>query len=118
MRDEKDRLFSVTAADCDWDYYVGSGKGGQKRNKTANCVRCTHRQSGAVACSEDGRSQLKNKQAAFRKMAQSERFQRWLKAETYKKLGVEEEIRAEVERSMRPGNLLCEAKVGGKWVKI
>ena len=50
----KTLLFSVTAGDCKWDYYRGTGSGGQKKNKTSNCVRCTHTASGAVGKSEDG----------------------------------------------------------------
>ena len=53
----KKLLFSVTAADCRFDYYRGSGKGGQKRNKTSSAVRCTHIASGAVGASDDTRSQ-------------------------------------------------------------
>ena len=44
----RELLFSVTADDCEWDYYNGTGKGGQNRNKRATCVRVRHRASGAV----------------------------------------------------------------------
>ena len=69
--DEKKLLFSVTAKDCRWDYYRGSGKGGQKRNKTSSAVRCTHTASGAVGKAEDTDSQVKNKKLAFTRMAKS-----------------------------------------------
>ena len=35
----KEKLFTVTANDCTWTYYRGSGPGGQKKNKTSNCRR-------------------------------------------------------------------------------
>ena len=35
MTEERKPLFSVTAKDCNWDYYRGSGSGGQKKNKTS-----------------------------------------------------------------------------------
>lgn len=57
MTENKEILVRVTAKDCRWDYYRGTGKGGQKRNKTENCVRCTHIKSGAVGKSEEGRKQ-------------------------------------------------------------
>ena len=49
-------LFSVTAKDCRWDYFRGSGKGGQKSNMTSSRVRCTHKESGAVGQSDETRS--------------------------------------------------------------
>lgn len=105
---EKKPILSITAKDCRWDYYVGSGKGGQKRNKTANCVRCTHIESEAVGKSEDGRSQLHNKQAAFRRMAESEKFKLWLKFQVSKILGIEKQIQEDVDRAMLPKNLKVE----------
>lgn len=78
-------MFSVTAADCIWTYYRGSGKGGQKRNKTDNCVRVQHEPSGAMAYSEDGRSKQHNKVDAFKKMVNTLEFKVWhkLKIDAY-----------------------------------
>jgi protein subunit release factor B len=59
MKKEREKLFSVTEKDCRFDYFRGSGKGGQKRNKTDSAVRCTHAPSGAVGASEALRSQRK-----------------------------------------------------------
>lgn len=72
-------LFSVTGADCKWTYYRGSGKGGQKRNKTDNCARVQHEPSGAMAYSEDGRSKEHNKVDAFKKMISTPEFKVWHK---------------------------------------
>lgn len=71
-------ILSVTKKDCRWDYYRGSGAGGQKKNKTENCVRCTHVDSNAVGKSEKGKSKERNKKIAFRKMAQSDIFRKWI----------------------------------------
>ena len=118
IKHSKKPIISVTKKDCTWDYYVGSGKGGQKRNKTFNCVRYTHEPSGAVGRSENGRSQFQNKKTAFRKMAESKEFKTWVKIETSRKLGIEAEIQRDVENSMRPSNLIVEVKdQKGKWVK-
>jgi protein subunit release factor B len=114
----KELLFSVTAADCDWDYYRGSGAGGQKKNKTANCVRCTHRESGAAATSEDGRSQAHNKKNAFGKMARSDIFQKWLKLESARRNGEDLQVKEEVKRSMLANNIVVEGKENGRWTKL
>ena len=115
---EKELLFSVTAKDCDWDYYRGSGKGGQKKNKTSSAVRCTHRASKAVGQAEDTRSQLQNKKLAFRRMAETERFKNWIKVEKSKILGIEARIESDAERAMHSSNLRIETQEDGKWVEV
>jgi protein subunit release factor B len=96
----KTKLFSVTASDCNWSYYRGSGKGGQKKNKTSNCVQVTHIKSGASAYSEEGRSQRHNKETAFRKMAESDKFQKWLKVEIARRSGELALIEEQVEKEL------------------
>jgi protein subunit release factor B len=116
---ERHILFSVTAQDCRWDYYRGSGKGGQKRNKTSNAVRCTHSESGAVGQAEDERSQRQNKKLAFKRMAESKKFKTWLKLEYSRRIGREAEIQNEVERAMMPHNLKIETKnEDNKWIEM
>ena len=114
----KELLFSVTAADCDWQYIRGTGPGGQKRNKTETKVRCLHRASGAVSDSDLTRSQHENKKIAFRKMAESKEFRIWHKLETARRLGDKISIEEKVENSMNENNLKIEGKVDGKWTEI
>lgn len=57
----KHLLFFLSRKDFRIDFYRGRGKGGQKKNKTENCCRMTHLESGAVGKSEEGRSKLKTK---------------------------------------------------------
>lgn len=97
----KEILFSVTASDCDWSYTRGSGKGGQKRNKTSSHCRCTHRDSGAVGQSDDTRSQHQNKRIAFQRMAESDEFKTWHKIEVAKATGLEGQIKERVENQMK-----------------
>ena len=111
-------LFSVTANDCDFECSRGTGKGGQKRNKTSTKVRCVHRASGAAGISDDTRSQHQNKRIAFRRMAESKEFVAWHKMEIARRMGREKQAEEAVERAMAPRNLVVEGKVDGRWVRF
>lgn len=76
---KREKLFSVTTADCRFIAKRGSGKGGQARNKTSNAIQCFHDPSGAMGECENGTSQELNKREAFRLMIESKEFQSWLK---------------------------------------
>lgn len=76
---KKTKLFSVTAADCRWDVFRGSGNGGQKKQKTSSGVRCVHEPSGAEGKATDSRDQSRNRQTAFKRMIDSPEFKGWLK---------------------------------------
>lgn len=97
----RELLFSLGANDCEWDYVRGSGAGGQKRNKTSSAVRCRHLPSGAIGYSEDTRSQSKNKQLAFVRMAESPEFKKWHKIEVARRTGALVEIREKIEREIK-----------------
>lgn len=87
MPNKKQRWFSITAKDCNWSYYRGSGKGGQNRNKNDTAVRCSHKPSGAVGTAEEHKEQKQNKRVAFKRMAESKEFQSWLKLKIEAGLG-------------------------------
>jgi len=108
------KLFSVTRKNCRWDYYKGSGPGGQKRNKTENCCRCTHKDSGAVGKSEDGKSKEHNKRNAFKRMAETKEFKKWVRLESARLSGELVRIEEYVEREMKY-NVRVEVKEEGKW---
>ena len=114
----KELLFSVTAADCDWQYLRGTGPGGQKRNKTESKVRCVHRASGAVGESDLTRSQHENKRIAFVKMAATKEFKLWHKLETARRMGDQLSIEEKVDNAMNDANLKLEGRVDGRWVPI
>jgi protein subunit release factor B len=113
---KKEKVFSLTAKDFRWDYYKGSGAGGQKRNKTENCCRCSHVPSGAVGKSEEGRSKEQNRKKAFRRMAESEEFQQWVRIETARRTGELAKINARVNKALE--NVTTEVQINNKWVKI
>ena len=118
MNHQKDLLFSVTAADCDWQYMKGTGPGGQKRNKTASKVRCVHRASGATGESDETRSQHANKSAAFKKMSETKEFKAWHKMEVARRMGTLTMIEDNVNKMMEDHNLRVEGKVEGKWSEL
>jgi protein subunit release factor B len=112
-------LFTLTRTDFEWSTYRGSGAGGQHRNKTDSAVRCTHPLSGAVGTAQDERSQHRNRQLAFRRCIESQKFQTWLRVETARRNGearaAEDAINRAVDRAMRPENLLVEVGDGDTW---
>jgi len=114
----RELLFSVGAADCRFDYFRGSGKGGQKRNKTCSAVRCTHLASGAVGRSDDTRSQHRNRVMAFKRMHESQVFTKWHRIETARRCGRLQEAQDAVDLAVRARNLLVEGKVEGKWAPL
>lgn len=111
---KRELLFSVTRNDCKWTYFKGSGKGGQKRNKTSSAVRCVHPPSKAVGTSQDERSQHKNRVSAFRRMFHTDEFQKWLKIESARQSGALSNVRRKVEKELED----CKVEVvneKGKW---
>lgn len=81
------------------------GAGGQHRDKTSAGVRVVHRASGAVGRGTESRSQHKNKQAAFRRMAESETFGRWANMQA----GIASvATEAWLRDQLRPENLIIE----------
>ena len=111
----REPLFSVTASDCRWDYFRGSGKGGQKRNKTSSGVRCTHNASGAVGVSDDTRSQHQNKRIAFQRMAETSRFKAWHKMECARRTGEAAAIETAVDQQMKPWKIKVERDGPNGW---
>lgn len=107
------KLFSVGIKDCRVDTFTVGGHGGSGKDTSNTGVRITHRASGAVGHSTESRSQLKNKQTAFKRMAGSEVFKAWVRL-TVAELGGKT-IEQKVEEEMAPINLRVEVRKGQGW---
>lgn len=55
--------------DCEMEFFIAGGPGGQHRNKVETGVRLTHRPTGLVVTATERRSQSANRDAAFDRMA-------------------------------------------------
>jgi protein subunit release factor B len=117
---EKQLLFSLSKDKGDFrvEPYRGSGKGGQKRNKTMSACRIYHDASGAVGRSEDERYFPQNRKIAFKRLIESKEFQRWNKVQAATIMGAFASIEDEVDREMRSKNLKVEEYIDGKWIEI
>ncbi len=55
-------------AECREEFFVGSGPGGQHRNKTASAVRLLHLPTGLLVTATERRSQAQNRSAALERL--------------------------------------------------
>lgn len=60
------KVAQLSERDVEWQATVGSGPGGQHRNKTASAVQMKHLDTGLTVRIEGGRSQTQNRELAFR----------------------------------------------------
>lgn len=75
----REPILRVTRDDLDVQSFRPGGNGGQHRDKTSNAVRIVHRASGATGVASDSRSWSENRKTAFKRMANSVKFRRWLR---------------------------------------
>ena len=59
----------LTKDDFILEWFSGTGKGGQHRNKHQNCCRITHKETGLKAHGTDTRSRVQNQKIAFTRLA-------------------------------------------------
>ncbi len=112
-----ERINILNKSHLDISYYIGSGAGGQNRQKNATGVQLLHRESGAIGRCSETRSQLQNKKRAFCNLLDQPKMKVWLNKKLYEiKNGVT--LEEKVDKMMIRENLKIEVKdENGKWVE-
>lgn len=100
-------LFSITIKDCEVQTFTVPGHGGSGKDTSNTGVRIVHKASGASGRAVDTRSQKKNKELAFKRMAESKTFKAWHKLECARRLG-QPTIDEIIDQQMQDSNLLIE----------
>ncbi|MGR3303776.1 MAG: peptide chain release factor-like protein [Candidatus Scalindua sp.] len=59
----------LTKKDFKIDWFSGKGAGGQKRNKTQNCCRITHLETGITTTGQSNKERPANQKEAFNNLA-------------------------------------------------
>lgn len=109
-------VFSVTLADCEVQTFAAGGPGGQNQNKRHTGVRIIHHPSGARGESREHRTQLDNKKAAFRRMADSSLFKTWVARQSYTHRQIEAQAAVWAEEQVAdPSVLKVETWNGKRW---
>lgn len=110
----KTKLFSVTVNDCKVETFTVGGAGGGGKDTSNSGVRITHPPSGASGVGKDHRSQFKNKQDAFTRMAKSKQFQVWCKLKA-SELSGQPSVDSIVDEMMQGEHLKIETFKDNKW---
>lgn len=110
----RSKVLSVTIKDCEVQTFRSGGKGGQNQNKRDTGARVIHKESGAVGESREHRTQLENKRAAFKRMAESAKFKIWLNKKLYGHVEIERQVQAQMNRAK---DIKVEVKRNGRWVE-
>lgn len=101
----REKMLTITAADCTRQTFRAGGPGGQNQNKRDTGVRFIHPPSGARGESRELRTQPENQRAAWRRMGEDERFRGWVRMQHARITG---ETDRAVKDAMRPENLVIE----------
>ncbi len=96
---ERMAALAISDADMDEHFIRGSGKGGQKVNKTSSCVQLVHRPSGIEIRCQQTRSQADNRYWARRELC--DRIEEKVLGEKSARQQAAEKIRRQKRRRSR-----------------
>ena len=113
----RELLFSVTKKDLKIEFFSGTGKGGQHRNKHQNCVRIHHQDSGVLVTGQSNRTRKLNIREAFNNLVKHPKFKIWHNRIAYEVLSGKS-INELVDEMMKPENIKIEVKKDNKWCVI
>ena len=113
----KELLFSITKKDFKIDWFSGTGAGGQKRNKTQNCLRLHHIASGVISTGQSNKERKSNIKEALEGLIKNPKFKMW-HASKVKELLTGKSIEQIVNELIADSNLKIEIKdENGRWVE-
>jgi len=116
MDEVRTPFLRLTKDDFEIQTFRSGGPGGQHQNKTSSGVRIIHHASGAIGECRSERSQLQNKQLAFRRLAADPKLRAWIKLEVARRDGLLAEAEAYAEREINNADhILVEIQRDGKW---
>lgn len=96
--------FVVTAKDLEVTWFRGKGKGGQHRNKHANCCRIRHPETGVIVTGQDHKERPRNRKDALKKLVAHPKF-RWFCEQGLRAAEGRQTVEEAVEEAMKPENL-------------
>jgi len=111
------KILSLTKKDFRVDTFRAGGHGGQNQNKRETGVRVTHKLTGFSSECRNYRSQLQNKKEAFKRLCVYPKFRIWLKDTSLGVIKDIERLEREVEKTMKPENLIIVIRSNGHWEK-
>jgi protein subunit release factor B len=112
---KKQLLFSITKKSFVVEYYNPGKHGGQNANKVATACRIHHPESGAIGDCHEERTQKPNRERAFERLVKSEKFQKWLRLETARRMGQLDDIDKKVDKAL--AEAVVEIREKDRWTK-
>ena len=109
--------FTLTAKDLDIEWFSGSGKGGQHKNKHPNCCRIRHRESGVTVVGQDHKERPRNQKDALKRLSEHYKFKAWCQDKLIE-LRDGATLEEKVDAMLTDDNIKYEVKRGGKWVEV